>query len=77
MEVIGDFNDWDGKAHQLNVRWDNSGIWEGFLPKLAHGFILRMEKKKVIFMMMIKMVMVTKVENITTVNFLSQDLKIN
>lgn len=30
--VIGDFNNWNEKSDLLNVRWDESGIWEGFIP---------------------------------------------
>ena len=26
IEVIGDFNHWNGNNHTLNVRWDGSGI---------------------------------------------------
>ncbi|MBE16575.1 MAG: 1,4-alpha-glucan branching protein GlgB [Dokdonia sp.] len=37
VSVIGDFNGWDAKTHLLNVRWDASGIWEGFIPKVQHG----------------------------------------
>lgn len=37
VEVIGDFNSWQGHEHKLNVRWDNSGIWEGFIPKVGVG----------------------------------------
>ena len=37
VEVIGDFNHWLGDKHSLNVRWDDSGIWEGFIPGLGHG----------------------------------------
>jgi 1,4-alpha-glucan branching enzyme len=37
VNVIGDFNFWDGKKHLLNVRWDSSGIWEGFIPKAEKG----------------------------------------
>ena len=32
VSVVGDFNYWDEKATPLNVRWDDSGIWEGFVP---------------------------------------------
>lgn len=32
VSVIGDFNQWQPLAHQLLVRWDSSGIWEGFIP---------------------------------------------
>lgn len=32
VSVIADFNQWQPLAHQLFVRWDSSGIWEGFIP---------------------------------------------
>lgn len=35
--VTGNFNDWDKISHPLTPRWDNSGIWEGFIPKLGLG----------------------------------------
>ncbi|MEL6987032.1 MAG: 1,4-alpha-glucan branching protein GlgB, partial [Bacteroidota bacterium] len=37
VSVIGNFNYWSGDEHQLFVRWDASGIWEGFIPGLGHG----------------------------------------
>lgn len=37
VQVIGDFNCWDGSDHNLYVRWDSSGIWEGFIPGLQQG----------------------------------------
>ena len=37
VSVIGDFNYWNGSSHRLNVRWDSSGIWEGFIPGLQIG----------------------------------------
>ncbi|MCL6275349.1 1,4-alpha-glucan branching protein GlgB [Muricauda sp. 2012CJ35-5] len=37
VSVVGDFNYWDGKDHELNVRWDESGIWEGFIPGVEKG----------------------------------------
>lgn len=37
VSVIGDFNFWLEGEHQLNVRWDGSGIWEGFIPKVGKG----------------------------------------
>ena len=37
VEVIGDFNGWNGGAYSLNVRWDQSGIWEGFIPEVSKG----------------------------------------
>ena len=37
VSVIGDFNYWNDKQHELNVRWDESGIWEGFIPDAKEG----------------------------------------
>ncbi len=37
VSVIGDFNFWNDKQHRLNVRWDSSGIWEGFVPGVKIG----------------------------------------
>jgi 1,4-alpha-glucan branching enzyme len=37
VSVIGDFNYWNENQHQLNVRWDSSGIWEGFIPNVGKG----------------------------------------
>ncbi|MEP3837455.1 MAG: 1,4-alpha-glucan branching protein GlgB [Algibacter sp.] len=37
VSVIGDFNYWMEGEHQLNVRWDSSGIWEGFIPLIGKG----------------------------------------
>ncbi|MGA9271670.1 MAG: 1,4-alpha-glucan branching protein GlgB [Lutimonas sp.] len=37
VSVIGDFNFWNDKQHMLNVRWDGSGIWEGFIPEALEG----------------------------------------
>ena len=37
VSVIGDFNDWDGGTDPLMVRWDESGIWEGFVPGIGKG----------------------------------------
>jgi 1,4-alpha-glucan branching enzyme len=37
VSVIGEFNDWDKDSHPLSVRWDGSGIWEGFIPGVAAG----------------------------------------
>ncbi|WP_298316921.1 1,4-alpha-glucan branching protein GlgB [uncultured Aquimarina sp.] len=37
VSVIGDFNFWTDGEHQLNVRWDASGIWEGFIPEVGKG----------------------------------------
>jgi 1,4-alpha-glucan branching enzyme len=37
VSVIGDFNLWDPSRHPLAVRWDGSGIWEGFIPGIGRG----------------------------------------
>ncbi|WP_299896842.1 1,4-alpha-glucan branching protein GlgB [uncultured Aquimarina sp.] len=41
VSVIGDFNFWNENEHQLNVRWDASGIWEGFIPEVGKGNIYK------------------------------------
>ena len=41
VSVIGDFNHWDGDQHPLNVRWDQSGIWEGFIPGVDIGSLYK------------------------------------
>ncbi|MEO0259109.1 MAG: 1,4-alpha-glucan branching protein GlgB [candidate division WOR-3 bacterium] len=35
--VMGDFNGWGRESHPLSVRWDGSGIWEGFIPGVEKG----------------------------------------
>ncbi|PJJ08020.1 1,4-alpha-glucan branching enzyme [Flavobacterium sp. 1] len=37
VSVIGDFNYWIQGEHPLQVRWDSSGIWEGFIPGIEQG----------------------------------------
>ncbi|MBL7473620.1 1,4-alpha-glucan branching protein GlgB [Robertkochia sediminum] len=37
VSVIGDFNYWIEGDHPLQVRWDGSGIWEGFIPGIEQG----------------------------------------
>ena len=37
VSVIGDFNFWKDGEHLLDVRWDGSGIWEGFIPNVEKG----------------------------------------
>ncbi len=37
VSVIGNFNYWDKDSHHLFVRWDSSGIWEGFIPHVGKG----------------------------------------
>jgi len=41
VSVIGDFNYWKEGEHTLNVRWDESGIWEGFIPNVGKGTIYK------------------------------------
>ena len=37
VSVTGDFNYWLEGENPLNVRWDGSGIWEGFIPGVDKG----------------------------------------
>ncbi|WP_047244794.1 1,4-alpha-glucan branching protein GlgB [Maribacter thermophilus] len=41
VSVVGDFNGWNANEHKLHVRWDSSGIWEGFVPNIGHGDIYK------------------------------------
>ncbi len=41
VSVIGDFNNWEVAEHLLFPRWDESGIWEGFIPNLKWGDIYK------------------------------------
>jgi 1,4-alpha-glucan branching enzyme len=41
VSVVGDFNYWIQGDHELQVRWDSSGIWEGFIPGLEKGSIYK------------------------------------
>ncbi len=41
VSVVGNFNNWQDGDHQLNVRWDSSGIWEGFIPNIGKGEIYK------------------------------------
>ena len=41
VSVIGDFNNWTEGEHKLYVRWDKSGIWEGFIPGIDKGSIYK------------------------------------
>ncbi len=41
VSVVGDFNYWTHKEHNLNVRWDSSGIWEGFIPDISKGSLYK------------------------------------
>jgi len=37
ISVIGNFNGWNRGSHPLFVRWDGSGVWEGFIPNIGDG----------------------------------------
>jgi 1,4-alpha-glucan branching enzyme len=41
VSVVGDFNYWVEGEHKLEVRWDSSGIWEGFIPAVGHGTVYK------------------------------------
>lgn len=41
VSVTGDFNGWNPNSHVLLPRWDNSGIWEGFIPAIGHGVVYK------------------------------------
>ncbi len=42
VSVIGDFNNWDGRIHQMRVL-GNSGIWEIFIPEVTLGSMYKFE----------------------------------
>ncbi|MCE2495875.1 MAG: 1,4-alpha-glucan branching protein GlgB [Flavobacteriales bacterium] len=48
--VMGDFNEWSRDRHKLNVRWDSSGIWEGFIPAAnpghAYKYLIRANQRE-------------------------------
>ena len=44
VSVVGDFNLWDGRRHQMR-RLGDSGIFELFIPGLASGLIYKYEIK--------------------------------
>jgi len=41
VNLIGDFNYWNKHTHNLYPRWDESGIWEAFIPHLEKGAIYK------------------------------------
>ncbi len=45
VTVMGDFNDWNPLSHPLAVRWDGSGIWEGFVPDARKGQLYKFHIK--------------------------------
>lgn len=42
VSVIGDFNQWDGRRHQMRNR-GSSGVWELFIPHLKEGLLYKFE----------------------------------
>jgi 1,4-alpha-glucan branching enzyme len=41
VSVIGDFNGWNPDAHNLAMRRDGSGIWEGFIAGVRQGSLYK------------------------------------
>lgn len=44
VSVVGDFNEWDGRTHQMRRLWD-SGIFELFIPGVQNGANYKFELK--------------------------------
>ncbi len=44
LSVVGDFNCWDGRRHQMRIM-GSSGLWELFIPDLKPGEIYKFEIK--------------------------------
>ncbi|MBA3004922.1 MAG: 1,4-alpha-glucan branching protein GlgB [Desulfurivibrio sp.] len=44
VSILGDFNYWDGRVHQMRVL-GNSGIWELFIPEIGQGEAYKYEVK--------------------------------
>ncbi len=42
VSVVGDFNAWDGRRHQMRRRLD-SGVWEIFAPEIGEGAVYKYE----------------------------------
>jgi 1,4-alpha-glucan branching enzyme len=42
VSVVGDFNGWDGRFHQMRMLW-GSGVWELFIPDLPAGSLYKFE----------------------------------
>jgi 1,4-alpha-glucan branching enzyme len=42
VSVVGDFNNWDGRVHQMRMLYD-SGVWELFIPDLTAGVLYKFE----------------------------------
>jgi 1,4-alpha-glucan branching enzyme len=42
VSVVGDFNNWDGRAHPMRVR-GGTGVWELFIPDIGPGALYKFE----------------------------------
>jgi len=42
VSVVGNFNHWDGREHQMRIR-GSSGVWEIFAPGLCEGEVYKFE----------------------------------
>ena len=42
VSVVGDFNNWDGRLHQMRML-GSSGVWEIFIPDFAPGMLYKFE----------------------------------
>jgi 1,4-alpha-glucan branching enzyme len=42
VSVVGDFNGWDGRFHQMRML-GGSGVWELFIPDLPDGVLYKFE----------------------------------
>lgn len=41
VQIIGDFNYWNGEGYDLYPRWDGTGVWEGFVPGIGKGTVYK------------------------------------
>lgn len=41
VNVFGNFNGWNKGSHKLKPRWDQSGIWEGWIPNIGNGEVYK------------------------------------
>jgi 1,4-alpha-glucan branching enzyme len=44
ISVVGDFNEWDGRRHQMKLL-ANSGVWALFIPGISEGSLYKYELK--------------------------------
>ncbi len=42
VSVVGDFDTWDGRRHQMRLRHE-AGVWEIFIPRVAPGALYKYE----------------------------------